>query len=115
MTISAIDRGNDSDKVGLVIAYKIFNPEHKILISNGKQYKHKDIILPGELPSENVLYYCTPIIKVMKGWKNNPISKETKELPIEVKQFLSEIESRTGAKIISIGVGQNREDLLYLD
>lgn len=116
LTISALDRGDDSDKVGLVVAYVVSNIEGKKLVSNGREYKHGDVILPGEIPSENVLYNCVPIIKVMKGWKGNPIAsgKLQGELPEEVKAFLSEIKARTGANIISVGNGHNREDLIYL-
>ena len=116
LSISALDRGDYSDKVGLVIAYVVSNVENKKLVSNGKEYKHKDIILPGEMPSENVLYNCIPVIKVMKGWKDKPIASDKLKgnLPEEVKSFLSEIKARTGANIISVGNGHNREDLIYL-
>ncbi len=116
LTISALDRADDLDEIGLVIAYVVSNPDNKILVSNGKTYSHGDIILPGELPSENVLYHCVPIIKVLPSWKNNKIfsSNKLSELPVEVKQFLSEIKTRTGAEIISIGNGPNRSDLIYL-
>jgi adenylosuccinate synthase len=119
LTISAIDRGDDSEKVGLVIAYVVSNPDNKLLISNGKKYNHGDVILPGEpIPNETVLYNCSPIIKVMEGWKETPIGnkKFTKEdtLPINVQNFLKEIEFRTESKIISIGNGPEREDLIYL-
>lgn len=116
LTISALDRADDCDKIGLVIGYVVSNPENKILISNGKTYSHGDIILPGEMPSENVLYNCVPIIKVMNSWKGNPIAsgKLGNDLPKELQAYLSEIKTRTGANIISIGNGPNRDDLIYL-
>lgn len=116
LTISALDRGDYCEQIGLVIAYVVSNPKNEMLISNGKEYKHGDIILPGELPSETVLYNCIPIIKVMKGWNDKALRdlKVGDDLPEETKQFLSEIKARTGAEIISIGNGPNREDLIYL-
>ncbi len=119
LTISAVDRGDDYDKIALAIAYVVHLPEGKEVHSNGRSYKRGDIIRPGEdLPCEQVLHYCYPIIKVMDGWKGNPIAAgkraEGSDLPKQVQDFIEAIEHYTGAEVISIGNGPNKEDLLYV-
>ncbi len=120
LTISALDRGDFSNKVGLVIAYAVSNMGNEKLISNGRQYNHGDLIMPGNpIPNENVLHSCVPVIKVMDGWKDTPLGKRSfakgEKLPNNVNKFLSEIESRTGAEIISIGNSPERYGLIYLN
>lgn len=121
LTISALDRLNFYDEVGLVIAYTVFNPnKDEVLDSNGVKYKNGDIIKVGDaIPNENVLKHCYPIIKKLPGWKNNPIQtgmlKNGDELPKEVNNFLANIEMYTGAKIISFGDGPETEDLVYVN
>ncbi len=118
LSISAVDRGDVCDYVGLVVAYAVSLPDKQVVVANGQEYKHGDIIRPGDaLPSEGVLEYCVPVIKVLDGWKATPIAAtngELAELPEEVNIFLSEISLRTGANILSIGNGPKTEDLLYL-
>jgi len=120
LTISALDRLNLYDEVGLVIAYTVFNPnKNESMNSNGVDYKNGDIIKVGDsIPNENVLKYCYPIIKKLPGWKNTPIEtgmlKNGDELPKEVNNFLANIEMYTGAKIISFGDGPATKDLVYI-
>jgi adenylosuccinate synthase len=120
LTISALDRLNFYDNVGLVVAYAVFNPNNnESMNSNGVYYKNGDIIKVGEsIPNENVLRHCYPIIKKLPGWKNTPIKtgmlKKGDELPMEVNNFLSNIEMYTGAEIISFGDGPETENLVYV-
>ncbi|MFC2133897.1 adenylosuccinate synthetase [Bacteroidota bacterium] len=119
LTISAFDRGDLTDKFGLVVAYVVSNPDNLKLESDGKEYKHGEIIRPGQpLPNENVLYHCQPIIKVLDGWKGNPIAadkrSENDELPEQAQRVLAEIEGYTQAKIISVGNGKESHNLIYL-
>ena len=70
------------------------------------------------MPGENILKHCYPIIKVMDGWKNNPIKKgELKEgdlLPKQTIEFLSNIQQYTNSEIISFGDGPETENLVYI-
>ncbi len=119
LTISGLDRLNPYDKIGLVIAYTVFNPTKELLDSNGTKYPNNSLIRPGDpMPCENVLKYCYPIIKVMEGWKRNPIEtgtlKKGYELPRQANNFLANIEHYTGAKIMSFGDGPETENLVYI-
>lgn len=120
LSISAVDRLDIYDKVSLVIGYVVFKPGLEgVVDSNGTKYKNGDIIRPGEnMPCENVLQHCYPIIKVMDGWKDNPIAVDKRKaddpLPKQLQRFLGEIEHYTGSKIISIGNGQETDNLIYL-
>lgn len=127
LSLSAMDRGDDYETVGLVVAYVVCSPDglpsrgssSNGLYSNGRIYRSGDVIRPGDsLPCEQVLQYCHPIIKVMDGWKNAPISAGKRDLfdslPRAVQDFLGAVEHYTGAEIISIGNGPRTEDLVYV-
>ncbi|MDA3855007.1 MAG: adenylosuccinate synthetase [Candidatus Woesearchaeota archaeon] len=118
LSISAVDRGDDYDEIGVTIAYIYYSPENKSTFSNGKEYKNGTIIKAGNsLPTEQVLYNCYPIIKTIKGWKETPIAKNKRkgnELPKGVQDLIGTIEHFTGAKIISIGNGPNTDELIYI-
>jgi len=120
LSISAVDRGDFQDHVGMTVAY-IF---HKMDGSheadcNGKTYRNGDIIRIGDpYPCDNVLKHCHPIVKVMRGWKDTPIAAGKRNpsdtLPDAVQEFLSAVEHFTGFKVISIGNGPNTKDMIYL-
>jgi adenylosuccinate synthase len=120
LSISAVDRADDYDYVGLTIAYVYFHPENKITESHGKEYKNGDFIKAGDsIPCDEVLYFCYPIIKLIKGWRDNPIAANKLQpntpLPEGVQKFIANIEYFTGAKIISIGNGPSKENLIYIE
>ena len=113
LSVSAMDRGNNYDKIGMIVAYLVYN--EAAAESQGKVYSDRDIILPGDpMPCESVLKHCFPIIRVYPGWKGNPITRATTELPREAQEFLGGIEHYTKAKVISIGVGVEDDDILHL-
>lgn len=121
LSLSAMDRGDFQDFVGMTVAYVYFNPNgDEAEDSNGIKYKNGDIIKIGDpYPDDNVLKYCQPIIKKMKGWKDTPISPERgyrrgSDLPSAVTAFISEVERLTGFEVISIGNGPNTEDMIYV-
>ncbi len=120
LSISAMDRGDDLDKVGLVIAYVIYVPEGKSNPeSEGKEYKTGDLIKTGDpMPNEQVLKYAIPIIKVMNGWKDSPIAVDKRSvddpLPKSVQDYIAALEHFTGAEVISIGNGADTKNLIYL-
>ena len=119
LSLSAVDRGDDYDKVGLTIAYVVYVPGGGELHSNGRTYRTGNVIKPGDpLPCEQVLKCCYPINKVMDGWKGNPIAAgkrvEGSELPKQVQDFVGAVEHYTGAEVISIGNGTGGEELIYL-
>lgn len=120
LSISAIDRGDFYDKVGITIAYIYYHRDGKVLDSNGVKYRNGQIIKAGDkLPCEGVLSFCYPIIKIIDGWKDTPVAFDKFELgqslPKNLQKFLGLIEHFTGAKIISIGNGPNTENLIYLE
>lgn len=116
--ISAVDRGDILDNVGVVIAYVYYNPEGKISDSYGIKYNNGDIIRPGDpYPTEDVLAHCRPIIKLIDGWKDSPIAAEKwdgKTLPRGVQMFMETIEYFTGAEIIAIGNGPEDKNMIYI-
>lgn len=119
LVVSALDRYDCYDKVGLVIGYTFFNPNMETAESNGITYQNGDVIMAGDsVPDENVLKFCHPIIKVMDGWKDNPIAADKREpnapLPKQAQNFLGAIEYYTKSEIIAGGNGPKTEDLIYL-
>jgi adenylosuccinate synthase len=77
LSISGIDRLDNYDKVGVTIAYLYHDPIGSESDVYGKKYNNGDIIKAGdELPHENVLKYCHPIIKMVDGWKGSPVSSK---------------------------------------
>lgn len=118
LSISALDRGDFYDKIGITIAYIYFHPENKEMDVNGKVFRNGDIIHSGSpVPSEVVLYHCYPIVKLIDGWKSQPISADKRKfgepLPRGVCEVLSTIEYFTRCKVLSIGNGPNCEDIIY--
>lgn len=119
LTISAVDRGDEYDKVGVAIAYVYYDPEGKQVDVNGHVYKNGDIIRAGDpVPSEPALYHCHPIVKLIDGWRDSPIAaakrRRNAPLPRGVCELLSTIEYFTNCKILSIGNGPNGNDIIYL-
>lgn len=117
--VSALDRGDYQDFVGLAVAYVYHNPSGEPADSNGKIYKNGDIIrIKDQYPCDNVLRYCHPIIKVMPGWKDTPIRadkrKQDDPLPKSVQNFLGTIEDLTGFRVISIGNGTDTKNMIYV-
>ena len=55
------------------------SPEHpggadKKMVSNGRTFESGSIIKAGEqLPTQQILAYCQPVIKTVKGWRDTPI------------------------------------------
>ena len=119
LTISALDRGDDYDKLGITIAYVYHDPSGRPVSCNGKTYKSGDIIKAGDpFPSEQVLYKCYPITKLIDGWRDSPIwaGKRAKGTPLPqgVCDFVHTVEHFTKAKVISIGNGPEGDNIIYL-
>jgi len=119
LSISAVDRLDDCDKVAVVVGYVYHDDKVVAMESNGKMYKNGDIIRPGEqMPTEQVLKYCHPIMKVMDGWKDSPIASNKRDpdspLPEQLKKFIGVIEHTTGSEVISIGNGKESDNLINI-
>jgi adenylosuccinate synthase len=119
LSISAVDRLDHCEKIALVVGYVYHNKDGEELDSKGRTYRNGDVIRPGdEMPNEQVLEHCHPIIKVMDGWSRTPIAAGKRDpddpLPQNLQYFIEEIELQTGAEVISIGNGEDSDHLIYI-
>eukprot|EP00668_Euglena_longa_P019585 GGOE01024363.1.p1 GENE.GGOE01024363.1~~GGOE01024363.1.p1 ORF type:complete len:1185 (+),score=397.63 GGOE01024363.1:384-3557(+) len=119
LSISALDRADDYDKVGLTIAYIYYHPRGLESKSNGRVYRNLDVIKAGDpLPTEQILYHCHPIVLLCDGWKGSPINVDKRQagapLPQGCQDFIGAVERFTGAEVISIGNGPNADNFIYL-
>lgn len=125
-SISAFDRGDDYDAYGVCIAYIFEHPggADKQMISNGRVFASGTVIKAGEqLPTQQILAYCQPVIKTVKGWRDTPIfarsdwwkaQQHPVALPEPVCELLGIIEHFTGTEVISIGNGPRGEEIVYI-
>lgn len=119
ITISALDRADEYDKVGITIAYIYYSPDGTEVDVNGKTYRNGDIVHAGDpVPGEAALLYCHPITKLVDGWKESPIAASIRQpntpLPRGLCEFLSTVEYFCKCKVLSIGNGPNGPDVIYL-
>ncbi len=119
LSISAMDRLDDCEKVAVVVGYAYHDEKVVAMESKGRLYRNGDIICPGDqLPSEQVLQYCHPIMKVMDGWKGDPIAHDKRDheapLPEQLQRFIATIEHFTGAEVIAVGNGKENDHLIYI-
>lgn len=123
-SISAFDRGDDYDEYGVCIAYVFAHPERKALWSNGRKFESGTVIKAGEqLPTQQILQYCQPVIKKVRGWRETPIfarsewwkaQKHPVALPAPVCELLDIIEHFTATQVISIGNGPRGDEIIYI-
>mmetsp|Transcript_59517 Transcript_59517/g.136515 ORF Transcript_59517/g.136515 Transcript_59517/m.136515 type:complete len:715 (-) Transcript_59517:582-2726(-) len=123
-SISAFDRGDDYDEYGVCIAYVFVHPQGSSLFSNGREFKSGTIIKAGEqLPTQQVLYFCQPIVKKVRGWRDTPIFARSSwwrsqqhpvVLPEPVCELLDIIEHFSGTQVISIGNGPKGDEIIYI-
>ena len=123
-SISAFDRGDDYDEYGVCIAYVFVHPEGKALMSNGRVFESGTIIKAGEqLPTQQILTYCQPIIRKVRGWRDTPIfarsswwqgRKQPATLPKPVCELIDIIEHFTQTTVISIGNGPKGDEIIYI-
>jgi len=120
LSISAVDRGDDYDAIGVTIAYVYHDPQGRTVSCNGKLYKNGDIIKAGDpYPSEAALYHCHPIVKKVQGWRDTPIFAKKRApgtpLPRGVCEFIATVEHFTKAKVLAIGNGPAGPNIIYLN
>jgi len=123
-SISAFDRADDYDEYAVCIAYVYAHPQGLELTSNGRVFKSGTIIRAGEqLPTQQILAHCEPILKKVQGWRDTPIFARSEwwksqqhpvALPDNVCALLDIIEHFTGTTIISIGNGPRGDEIVYL-
>jgi len=123
-SISAFDRADDYDEYGVCIAYVFQHPQGKSMMSNGRTYASGTVIKAGEqIPTQQILHHCHPIIKKVRGWRETPIFARSEwwksrskpvELPGPVCELLDVIEHFTGCKVVSIGNGPAGDDIIYI-
>eukprot|EP00672_Neobodo_designis_P003919 CAMPEP_0174854736 /NCGR_PEP_ID=MMETSP1114-20130205/31924_1 /TAXON_ID=312471 /ORGANISM="Neobodo designis, Strain CCAP 1951/1" /LENGTH=582 /DNA_ID=CAMNT_0016089445 /DNA_START=102 /DNA_END=1850 /DNA_ORIENTATION=+ len=119
LSISAVDRGDDYDELGVTIAYVYHNATGAAVTCNGRTYKNGDIIKAGDpYPGEAALGHCFPIIKKVSGWKESPIWAKKRAvgtpLPRGVCEFIATVEHFTKARVLSIGNGPEGSNIIYL-
>jgi adenylosuccinate synthase len=119
LTVSAVDRGDDYDVIGVTIAYVYHHPEGRKVSSNGVEYSNGKIIKAGDTyPSEAALSHCYPIVKAINGWRQTPIAFKKRAindpLPPGVCEFIATVEYFTKAKVLSIGNGPIGNNIIYL-
>eukprot|EP01063_Lacrimia_lanifica_P021963 TRINITY_DN29673_c0_g1_i1.p1 TRINITY_DN29673_c0_g1~~TRINITY_DN29673_c0_g1_i1.p1 ORF type:complete len:626 (+),score=325.50 TRINITY_DN29673_c0_g1_i1:56-1933(+) len=125
LSISALDRGDVYDKIGVIVAYVYSNPSGKQSSTNGRVLKNGDIIKSGDaLPTEEAMKHCHPIVKVLPGWKDTPVyaggswwknRNPSDPLPANVSKFISTVEDFTGAKVVSFGNGPKGDQIVYIN
>jgi len=123
-SISAFDRGDDYDEYAVCIAYIFVHPKGECMYSNGRAFESGTIIKAGEqLPTQQVLHYCQPIVKKVRGWRETPIfarsawwqkQKHPMALPTPVCELLDIIEHFTRTVVISIGNGPRGDEIIYI-
>jgi len=126
--LSAMDRGEQCEYVGLVIAHVISLPRDRnlpedetgrsYLDSNGRRYYTGDVIKAGEsLPSSSsgVTNYCLPIVRKLRGWPGTNLRelKPGDELPREAGDFITAENLYTGFKTLGIGTAPGENDMLF--
>ena len=96
MVITKIDVLSDFDKIKICTSYKY----------NGKMIKE----FPVDLET---LQKCIPVYEEMEGWKGN-ISQITKykDLPQQLKAYISRIEELVRTKVVIISVGPKRSQTI---
>ena len=73
-SISAFDRGDDYDEYAVCVAYVFVHPRGEKMTSNGRVFASGTVIKAGEqLPTQQILHYCQPIVKKVAGWRDTPI------------------------------------------
>eukprot|EP00929_Paragymnodinium_shiwhaense_P008097 TRINITY_DN112024_c0_g1_i1.p1 TRINITY_DN112024_c0_g1~~TRINITY_DN112024_c0_g1_i1.p1 ORF type:complete len:659 (+),score=179.07 TRINITY_DN112024_c0_g1_i1:99-2075(+) len=123
-SISALDRGDDYDEYGVCIAYVYSHPDGRTMHSNGREYKSGTLIKAGDqLPTQQILEHCRPIVKKVRGWRGTPLFARSDfwknrsspmQLPEPVCELLDTIEHFTGTKVVSFGNGPRGEDIVYI-
>jgi adenylosuccinate synthase len=123
-SISAFDRGDDYDDYAVCIAYVFVHPDGRSLSSNGRVFRSGTVIRAGEqLPTQQILAHCQPILKMVRGWRSTPIfarsewwakQKHPVILPQPVCELIDIIEHFTGTTVISIGNGPRADDIIYI-
>eukprot|EP00908_Phaeocystis_cordata_P004427 Transcript_1481.p2 GENE.Transcript_1481~~Transcript_1481.p2 ORF type:complete len:432 (+),score=210.61 Transcript_1481:1069-2364(+) len=123
-SISAFDRGDDYDEYAVCVAYVFVHPRGEKMTSNGRVFASGTVIKAGEqLPTQQILHYCQPIVKKVAGWRDTPIFARSEwwrkqqhpvVLPTPVCELLDIIEHFTGTKVISIGNGPRGDEIIYI-
>mmetsp|Transcript_49382 Transcript_49382/g.159647 ORF Transcript_49382/g.159647 Transcript_49382/m.159647 type:complete len:708 (+) Transcript_49382:69-2192(+) len=123
-SISAFDRADDYDTYAVCVAYVYVHPEGTPLSSNGRLFRNGDILRAGEqLPTQQVLAHCQPVLKKVDGWRETPIFARSEwwlaqqhpvALPENVCKLLDIIEHFTKTVILSIGNGPRGDEIIYL-
>ena len=61
-------------RYAVCVAYVFVHPLGEKMTSNGRVFESGTIIKAGEqLPTQQILHFCQPIVKKVKGWRETPI------------------------------------------
>ena len=82
------------------------------------------VIKAGEqLPTQQILQYCHPVIKKVRGWRDTPIFARSDwwqaqarrwRCPPQVCELLDIIEHFTNTTVVSIGNGGEGDEIVYI-
>jgi len=78
------------------------------------KYKHPELGEIDEFPWDaEILAKCEPVYISLPGWKNEiPKSGTISDLPKNAQSYLAALEQHTGTRIVWVGTGPGREDML---
>jgi adenylosuccinate synthase len=106
--ITKLDVLTGIKQLPICVRYRYDGPDNSAIpLKNGQE-------LETMIPEDGILKYCRPIYEYVEGW-NEDISgaRSWEELPKATQKYLSHIEKETGAKIIMIGVGPERDQTFF--
>lgn len=76
-------------------------------------YRHRDTVLDG-MPDTATLAAVEPVYETLPGWHLPPRVERLDDLPMTARLFVDRLASLVGVPVTMIGLGQRREDLLYI-
>ncbi|OFX28526.1 MAG: adenylosuccinate synthase [Armatimonadetes bacterium RBG_16_67_12] len=76
-------------------------------------YRHRDTVLDG-MPDTTTLAAIEPVYETLPGWHLSSRVERLDDLPMTARLFVDRLASLVGVPVTMIGLGQRREDLLYV-
>ncbi len=75
----------------------------------------KGQVIEVMIPEDDVLKYCQPVYETLPGWSADiSAARSWQDLPPNARAYLARIEVLTGAKIVMVGVGPDRDQTFFV-